>query len=180
MKQQEELKLLIKALNIKYSWLAEKLGINTQTLSYLLHEAEKIDDDLYDSIKKIIDSYQFELKLFEDDKLNNNFNLFDEKQLKKEIGQRIRVFAKRKYGTLKNLAEAISISPQQLQQYISGNREPGSKILIKFLRIGADINWLLSGNESIDSFEIYKLEHENKVLHAKLKQINQIVLESKH
>lgn len=175
MNHQEELRLLLKALNIKYSWIAEKLGISTQTLSYLLHEADKIDEELYLSIKKLIDSYQFELNLFENEKKNDNFDLFDEKQLKKEIGQRIRIFAKRKFGTLKNLANSLGISPQQLQQYTSGNREPGSKILLKFFRIGCDINWLLSGVESINSFEIYKLEHEIKILQTKLKQINMIV-----
>ena len=179
MNHQEEIRLLIKALNIKHSWLADKLGINTQTLHYLLNDADKFDDELFNNIKSIIDSYQFELKLFEEEKQNNNLDLFDEKQLKKEIGQRIRVFAKRKYGTFRNLAAALGISPQQLQQYTSGTREPGSKILIKFLRIGCDINWLLSGNESIDSFEIYKLEHEVKKLRGKLLRISQIIDEKK-
>lgn len=179
MNHQEEIRLLIKALNIKHSWLAEKLGINTQTLHYLLNDSDKFDDDLYEKIKSHIDSYQFELKLFEEEKQNNNLDLFDDKQLKKEIGQRIRVFAKRKYGTLRNLASSLGISPQQLQQYTSGSREPGSKILLKFLRIGCDINWLLSGNESIDSFEIYKLEHEVKKLKAKIAQISHIIDEKK-
>jgi len=179
MNQQEEIRLLIKALNIKHSWLAEKLEINSQTLNYLLNDADKFDEDLYKNIKSIIDSYQLELKLFEEEKPSNDPDLFDDKHLKKEIGQRIRVFAKRKYGTLRSLATAVGISPQQLQQYTSGNREPGSRILIKFLRIGCDINWLLSGNESINSFEIYKLEHDIKKLKSKLNQINTIISEHK-
>ncbi len=180
MTKQEEIKLLIHSHGIKQSWLAQKIGIKTQTLSFLLDDNQKFDDELYKTIKELIDKYQYELGFEEDRSQGDDLELFDEAQLKKGIGQRIRIFAKRKYNTLKNLAEAMDISPQQLQQYISGNREPGSKILIKFMKLGCDVNWLLGGSESIESYRIYKLESEIRKLQGALSQVEHIVNHTIH
>ncbi|MBI9070325.1 MAG: helix-turn-helix transcriptional regulator [Melioribacteraceae bacterium] len=174
MDRQEEIKSLISSLGIKQSYIAEKLGIKKQTLSYLLNESTKFDDELYDKLKEIIDDFQFEFSFIGEEK-DDNYDLFDEAKLRLGIGQRIRMFAKRKYGTLKNLADEMEISPQQLQQYISGKREPGSKVLVKLLKLGCDINWLLGGSESIESYRIYKLETEIKKFHSGLGQINTII-----
>jgi transcriptional regulator with XRE-family HTH domain len=171
MSKQEEINSLIKSHGVKQSWLAERLGIKSQTLEFLLNDSDKFDDDLYESIVRLVSTYQYELKLFDEDGTSGEPQLFDEQTLKKGIGGRIRIFAKRKYATLKNLAEAMQISPQQLQQYISGNREPGSKILIRFLRLGCDINWLLGGAESLESYRIYKLENEIRKLQSALAQV---------
>jgi len=120
MSKQEEINSLIKSHGIKQSWLAERLGIKNQTLGFLLNDSDKFDDDLYESIVRLVSTYQYELKLFDEDGTTGEPQLFDEQTLKKGIGGRIRIFAKRKYATLKNLADAMQISPQQLQQYISG------------------------------------------------------------
>ena len=69
----------------------------------------------------------------------------------------------------------MDISPQQLHQYISAKREPGSKILVKLLKLGCDINWLLSGSESMESFKIDKLEKELSKLQENLNQIANMV-----
>jgi transcriptional regulator with XRE-family HTH domain len=180
MNKQEEIKSLLKSHGIKQNWLAERLGIKNQTLTYLLNDTDKFDDDLYESIMRLISTYQYELKLFDEDGAAGELQLFDEQTLKKGIGQRIRIFAKRKYATLKNLAEAMNISPQQLQQYISGNREPGSRILIRFLKLGCDINWLLGGSESLESYRIYKLETEIRKLQSALAQMYHISDELLH
>ncbi len=180
MTKQEEIKLLIRSYGIKQTWLAEKLGIKNQTLTYLLNESDKFDDELYDAIKEHLGKYQYDLGFYDDNKPAQDLELFDEHQLKKGIGERIRIFAKRKYNTLKNLAEAMGISPQQLQQYISGNREPGSRILIKFLRLGCDINWLLGGSESFESYRIYKLETEIRKLQGALSQVQHTVNDVLH
>ena len=180
MSKQEEIKFLIQSYGVKQNWLADKLGIKNQTLNYLLNDSDKFDDELYDSIKELLGKYQYDLNFYDDPNSNEELELFDEQQLKKGIGERIRIFAKRKYSTLKNLAEAMNISPQQLQQYISGNREPGSRILIKFLRLGCDINWLLGGSESIESYRIYKLETEIRKLQTSLAQVQNIVNEVIH
>jgi transcriptional regulator with XRE-family HTH domain len=174
MTKQEEIKYLIHTLGIKLSMIAEKLEMKVQTLSYLINESSQFDDDLYKHIKKIIDDYQFELNLF-DGEVTDNVDLFTDDKLQLGIGERMRFFAKRNYGTLKKLAEAMSISPQQLQQYVSGKREPGTRILIKFLRLGCDVNWLLGGRESLESYKIYKLESELRRLQNNISQISMIV-----
>ena len=170
MTKQEEIRYLVHTLGIKHSMIAEKLGIKVQTLNYLLNESPQFDDDLYHQIKKIIDDYQYELNLFEGEYIDN-LDLFTEEKLQLGIGERMRLFAKRKYGTLKKLAEAMKISPQQLQQYISCKREPGTRILVKLLKLGCDVNWLLGGKESIESYKIYKLESELRKLQSSFTQI---------
>jgi transcriptional regulator with XRE-family HTH domain len=180
MTKQEELRYLVHTLGIKHSMIAEKLGIKVQTLSYLLNESPQFDDDLYKKIKEIIDDYQFELNLFEDE-YQETLDLFtSEESMHFGIGERLRLFAKRKYGTLKKLAEAMSISPQQLQQYISAKREPGSKILTRLLRLGCDINWLLGGKEALESYKIYKLESELRKLRNSFHQITSIMQKTDH
>lgn len=174
MNKQEEIKYLIHTLGIKLSMIAEKLGMKVQTLYYLIHESPHFDDDLYKQIKKIIDDYQFELNLFDGEIYDNN-DLFTEENVEIGIGERMRIFARKKFGTLKKLAEAMKISPQQLQQYISGKREPGSRMLLKLLRLGCDINWLLGGKESLESYKIYKLESELRRMQSNLSQIADII-----
>ncbi|HOI30295.1 MAG TPA: helix-turn-helix transcriptional regulator [Melioribacteraceae bacterium] len=182
MTKQEEIRYLIHTLGIKLGIIAEKLGIKVQTLSYLINESPQFDDDLYKKIKEIIDDYQFELNLFEGE-YNESLDLFtSEEAMHLGIGERLRLFAKRKYGTLKKLAEAMKISPQQLQQYISGKREPGSKILTRLLRLGCDVNWLLGGKEALESYKIYRLESELRRLQQSFNQINSVIqkVESGH
>ena len=174
MTKQDEIKYLLHTLGIKLSMIAEKLDMKIQTLTYLLYDSHQFDDELYGQIKQIIDDYQFELNLFEDER-SENLDLFNDDHINFGIGERIRLFAKRKYGTLKKLAEAMTISPQQLQQYISGKREPGARILVKLVRLGCDINWLLGGRESIESYKIYKLENELRRLQNNFSQIASLV-----
>jgi transcriptional regulator with XRE-family HTH domain len=173
MTKQEEIKYLLHTLGIKLSMVAEKLDMKIQTLSYLLNESPQFDDVLYHDIKKIIDDYQFELNLFEDVH-PENLDLFTDEKLQMGVGERMRFFAKKKYGTLKKLADAMKISPQQLQQYISGKREPGTRILAKLLRLGCDVNWLLGGKESVESYKIYKLENELRRLQSSFSQIAEL------
>jgi len=171
---QEEIKYLIQTHGVKQNWLAKKLGIKPQTLSYLLNDSPKFDDHLYKTIKDILDNNEIELDIF-NGLGETNYDLFADEKLRIGIGGRIRIFAKRKYGTLKKLAEAMLISPQQLHQYISGKREPGSKILVKLLKLGCDINWLLSGSESMESFKIDKLEKELNKMQENLTHISNLV-----
>ncbi|MCF6271176.1 MAG: helix-turn-helix domain-containing protein [Melioribacteraceae bacterium] len=175
MNKREEIKHKLNSLGISLNWLSRKLQIKPQQLSYFLETDEHFDDDFYNAINDAIESYQFELS-FNIESNSDDPDLFDEEKLKNGIGERIRIFAKRKYNTLKSLADALNISPQQLQQYITNNREPGSKILIKFMKAGCDINWLLGGSESIESYRIFKLESELRELNSKLQKISHIVL----
>lgn len=179
MTPQEEIKFLIQTHGVKQNWLAKKLGMKPQTLSYLLNESSKFDNHLYKTIKDVLENNETELDIFNGIG-ETNYDLFADEKLRIGIGGRIRLFAKRKYGTLKKLAEAMGISPQQLHQYISGKREPGSRILIKLLKLGCDINWLLSGSESLESFKIDKLERELNKLQENLDQISSIVKNKIH
>ena len=172
MTTQEEVKKLVETNGIHLNWIAEKLGVKKSTIIYVLYESPKTDDEILDHIKELIESFQFELNLFENDE--DDPDLFSEEELHMGIGERIRLFAKRKYTTLKKLSDAMEISPQQLQQYISGKREPGSRILIKLLKLGCDINWLLGGKERAESYRVYKLETELRTLKNSLKQITGI------
>jgi SOS-response transcriptional repressor LexA len=67
--------------------------------------------------------------------------------LKEKIGERIREFAELKFKTLKNLADALGMVPQTLQQYISGKTMPGGEIIKKLADLGADIHYLLTGEK---------------------------------
>jgi len=172
MNKRVDIKHRINSLGISTNYLADKLQIKQHQLEYFLENDITFDDDLFDAINTAIESYQFELSF---DLTTNDPNLFDENKFKNGIGERIRTFAKRKFNTLKALANALDISPQQLQQYITNNREPGSKILIRFMKAGCDINWLLGNSESIESYKIYKLELEIKELKSKISKIYHIV-----
>ncbi len=175
MNKLEEINTLIKSSGIRISWLSNQLGMKTQTLNFLLNNSEKtIDDELYMNIKKNINSFQMEFNFYN----NENFDspdLFDDKSISIGMGARIRIFARKKYGSASKLSKELGISPQHLQLYINGKREPGAKILIKFLKIGCDLNWLLGGTEKIESYRIIKLENELRKLNLKLQQITDIV-----
>lgn len=173
MDRRQEILTLIKTLGISINQLAGQLGLRTNTLNYLLHDSSALDDELYAQIKDILDNYQYELRLFNNEEEEETPDLFDEDEQHQFIGERIRLFARRKFGTLKKLAEAMDISPQQLQQYISGKREPGSRILMKFLKLGCDLNWLLGGRESNESYRIQKLEARIKELTKELEEISE-------
>lgn len=172
MDRRQEILTLIKTLGISINHLAGQLGLKTHTLNYLLHDSSALDDDLYAQIKEALDNYQYELRLFDNDE-EDTLDLFDEDEQHQFMGERIRLFARRKFGTLKKLADAMEISPQQLQQYISGKREPGSRILMKFLKLGCDLNWLLGGRESNESYRIQKLEARIKELTKGLEETSE-------
>ena len=178
MSKLEEIKYLLHVNGIKYGWLAKELDMKVSTLKYLLEDADIIDDELYERIKELVDSYQFELDLFDEDPAEN-YDLFDEANFAVGVGARIRVFAKRRFGSYTKLAEALGMSPQHLQQYISGRREPGTKMLIRFLRVGCDINWLLGATERVESYRVYKLESEVKKLRNTISKISEIIEHSK-
>lgn len=71
------------------------------------------------------------------------------------ISEKLRTFAKVKFGTLENFAKAIHMSPQQLQQYLRGKRIPGAAILNNMRLAGCNINLLLGATEK--EFEHYLL-----------------------
>ena len=90
MTKQKEIKFLLQTFGIKQSWLAEKLGLKKQTLTYLLNEDSVLDDILYQQIKDIIKDYQLEFDFFYKS-LTDDLDLFSEDNLPSGIGTRIRL-----------------------------------------------------------------------------------------
>ena len=60
-----------------------------------------------------------------------------EKSNKSEIfSEQLRIFAKKRFGSLKNLSEALGISQQHLSMYLSGKREYGASFRERLAAIG--------------------------------------------
>ena len=60
-----------------------------------------------------------------------------EKSNKSEIfSEQLRIFAKKKFGSLKNLSSALGISQQHLSMYLSGKREYGASFRERLAAIG--------------------------------------------
>ena len=179
MDKKEKVKSLISSLNIDLNRLAGELGMKTQLLNFILEDKSELDNELYEKIITAIDEFQYELSFYSVDTYSE-LTLFDADKLHLGIGDRIKVFAKKKFGSQINLAKAMGISPQQLNQYTSGKREPGSKALIKLFKLGCDINWLLGGAESIETYKIFKLENEIKKLQNGMAEIAELINRLNH
>jgi transcriptional regulator with XRE-family HTH domain len=61
------------------------------------------------------------------------------------IGQRLRKFGLERYGSIKEFAKAMQMSPPGLQQYLADKREPGTPVLQRLIRVGCDVEWLMTG-----------------------------------
>ncbi len=64
-----------------------------------------------------------------------------------EIAQRLRQFGKNHFGSMSKLAEALDMTPQQLNDYLSGRITPGNKMQGRLREIGCDIEWLMTGEK---------------------------------
>jgi transcriptional regulator with XRE-family HTH domain len=61
------------------------------------------------------------------------------------IGQRLRKFGLGRYGSIKEFAKAMRMSPPGLQQYLADKREPGTPVLQRLIKLGCDVEWLMTG-----------------------------------
>lgn len=61
------------------------------------------------------------------------------------VGDRIREFAKQRFGSQDGMARALSMPAVQLSKYINGTTKPGTDVLIRFTELGMSIDWLLTG-----------------------------------
>jgi len=101
--------------------------------------------------------------------------------------ERIRRFGLKKFGSIKEFAEAMDMSPSNLQAYLQNRRQPGTPILKRLSKLGCDIDWLLTGEENNDkrlkiieeqNQRIKELETENQILRESINKINHIADEA--
>lgn len=59
---------------------------------------------------------------------------------------RLKQFAKSKYGRDFRLAQAWGINRVTVSKYMNGDVKPSFDNLVKLSELGCDINWLLTGN----------------------------------
>jgi transcriptional regulator with XRE-family HTH domain len=89
--------------------------------------------------------------------------------------EKLGFWGKKKFGTYVKFAEALEISPSNLQRYLNGEQKPGYKIFLKLHEFGCDLHWLMDpdGEESEadisdippqTQMKIIRLEAENKRL----------------
>lgn len=71
------------------------------------------------------------------------------------LGQKLRTFCEFK-GSVRTVAEALQITPQQLQKYVRGAQKPGSDILAGLQRQGCNIDWLLDDQKPLSSFSKFQ------------------------
>jgi repressor LexA len=65
-----------------------------------------------------------------------------------KIAERLKEFGLSKFGSLKEFAEALKISPEHLSQYVNGKSKPGNKTQQRLRGLGCDIEWLMTGKKS--------------------------------
>lgn len=99
------------------------------------------------------------------------------------IGERLRQFAKDKFGTIRKLAELLEMSEENLSQYTRDKSKPGANILLKLNELGCDLNWLITGKEGNSAKEMFnttfdylqKIEGENRELRKKVAKYEKVV-----
>jgi transcriptional regulator with XRE-family HTH domain len=68
------------------------------------------------------------------------------------IADRLREFGQSKFGSShgwkKQFADALGITTQHLDRYLSAASEPGNKMYLRLINLGCDIQWLLTGDPS--------------------------------
>ncbi|MDR2582061.1 MAG: helix-turn-helix domain-containing protein [Fibromonadaceae bacterium] len=68
------------------------------------------------------------------------------------FGEKIKTFAKKKFGSLTNLCEKIEMPTQQMWAYTSENSKPSYDVLVRLYQAGCDLNWLVDENKPINEF----------------------------
>ncbi len=78
--------------------------------------------------------------------------------------KRLKEFGQAKFGTdhgwKKQFADALGVSTQHLDRYLSAASQPGNKMYTRLIHLGCDIQWLLTGTPSEDLESITTEEKE--------------------
>jgi len=77
----------------------------------------------------------------------------------KVVADRLKQFAKLRFGSIANLERGMNMSVRSLSQYVAGNSKPGAVLIERLKNVGCDVEWLLFGDkpdgvvgESISSY----------------------------
>jgi len=80
------------------------------------------------------------------------------------IANRLKEFGQSKFGTdygwKKQFADALGVTTQHLDRYLSAASQPGNKMYTRLIHLGCDIQWLLTGIPSKDLESITMAEKE--------------------
>ena len=90
------------------------------------------------------------------------------------------MFGLANYNSLGEFAEALDMSLPNLSAYIHETRGPGSPFFKKMKKLGCDLDWLFTDEESNindkpSKSELHQLRTEIKILHEKLEKINKLI-----
>ncbi len=100
------------------------------------------------------------------------------------VGDKIRLFGKTKFGSIKNFSEKMEMHPSNLQVYMKNISSPGFPILCKLSKLGCSIDWLLDDDvkegdikkeKSIYQDQIDTLTKENKKLRKEIKRLGDLI-----
>lgn len=105
-----------------------------------------------------------------------------------EIGHRLREFALKRFGRIKDLSDYLGMAQGGFTDtYLNGRSLPGAKIISKLIKLGCDIDWLLHGTQKNNAIsektenswslqiEVKKLQEENQELKEKLINIENLI-----
>ena len=59
-----------------------------------------------------------------------------------------------KYLSDAEFARALQVSPQNLQQYLNGDRRPGNKMQKRLKELGCNVTWLFTGLDVEDTINV--------------------------
>lgn len=76
---------------------------------------------------------------------------------KYSVGERIKEFAHKNFGSISELARQMDKDPRYLLQYTSDRRKPHFELLKQLCNLGADLNFIITGKESKESATLKKI-----------------------
>jgi len=98
------------------------------------------------------------------------------------LGNKLKNWCLDTFGTLANAADKLDIQYPALARYLKGEVMPGAPFLIKCLKLGCNINWLLIEDYDIEAqlkadFEINYLRSQNTELRRKIDRLTELIKE---
>lgn len=73
---------------------------------------------------------------------------------KTAIGNRIKEFGIKNFGSLTEFSKKMNMTVQGLYPYTNGKSLPGALLLLRMKKLGCSIDWLLSGEKTKPELKI--------------------------